>query len=173
MRSLAAVLVLAAIVVSAVASSAVAEESWRRLVRKEIHGLVPANRAGGVAVAILVGGRTLFFCDGLADLARDRPVTPDSLFNLASLRKVFEAILLAEAVDERRMALDDPVAKYIPEFVRGRDIRRITVGQLAIHTSGLLLPQDHPPWPTEHYTLASFFDALNDWQVEAGHEPGR
>ena len=173
MRSLAAVLVLAAIVVSVVASSAVAEESWRRLVRKEIHGLVPANRAGGVAVAILVDGRTLFFCDGLADLARSRPVTPDSLFNLASLRKVFEAILLAEAVDERRMALDDHVAKYVPELARGRDIRRINVGQLAIHTSGLLLPQDHPPWPTEHYTLASFFDALNDWQVEAGHEPGR
>jgi beta-lactamase class C len=173
MRSLAAVLVLAAIVVSVVASSAVAEESWRRLVRKEIHGLVPANRAGGVAVAILVDGRTLFFCDGLADLARGRPVTPDSLFNLASLRKVFEAILLAEAVDERRMALDDHVAKYVPELARGRDIRRINVGQLAIHTSGLLLPQDHPPWPTEHYTLASFFDALNDWQVEAGHEPGR
>ena len=85
----------------------------------------------------------------------------------------YKAILLAEAVDERRMALDDHVAKYVPELARGRDIRRINVGQLAIHTSGLLLPQDHPPWPTEHYTLASFFDALNDWQVEAGHEPGR
>jgi len=40
MRSLAAVLVLAAIVVSVVASSAVAEESWRRLVRKEIQLLL-------------------------------------------------------------------------------------------------------------------------------------
>ncbi|MGE0574964.1 MAG: serine hydrolase domain-containing protein [Reyranella sp.] len=154
-------------------SSAAAEEAWRRLVRKEIHDLVPANRAGGVAVAILVDGRTLFFCDGFADLARDRPVTPDSLFNLASLRKVFEAIVLAEAVEARRMAFDDPVAKYIPELGRGRDIRRVTVGQLAIHTSGLLLPPDQPPWPTEHYSLASFFGALNEWQADKGHEPGR
>jgi beta-lactamase class C len=120
MRSLAAVLVPAAIVVSVVASSAVAEESWRRLVRKKIHGLVPANRAGGVAVVILVDGRTLFFCDGLADLARGRPVTPDSLFNLASLRKVFEAILLAEAVDERRMERRQAMVRFIREVASSR-----------------------------------------------------
>jgi len=172
MRSLAIALAVAAMAAT-LASPAVSDGSWRGLVLNEIQGLLPANRAGGLAVAIVADGHTLFLNEGLADLAERRPVSEDSLFNIASLRKVFEAIVLVEAVDERRMALDDPVAKYVPELAEGRDVRRITVGQLAVHTSGLLLPQDHPPWPTEGYTLPSFLDTLKAWTPEPGHEPGR
>jgi beta-lactamase class C len=59
---------------------------------------------------------------------------------------VFEATLLAQAVRNGHLRLDDPVAKYVVELQQGGDIRQVTLGQLATHTSGLLLPQDHPPW---------------------------
>ncbi len=143
-----------------------------RIVGREIQPLLPENGAGGVAVAVRSGGRTLFFSYGFADLATRRPVTEDSLFNLASLRKVFEATLLAEAMRQGAVGFDDPVTRYLPELRDGGDIRKVTVGQLAVHTSGILLPQDHPPWPSEHYTLAGFLDRLRTWTAEPGHAPG-
>jgi len=97
----------------------------------------------------------------------------DSLFNLASLGKVFDATLLAGPVRRGEIQLDDRVAKYVTELQRNGDIRAITFGQLATHTSGLLLPQDHPPWPDEHYTLPSFIETLNGCHASEGHRPGR
>src|SRR5438309_2134625 len=173
MRTLALAILVTAIASSSFASYAHTEDLVRKIVREEILGLLPADGAGGIAVAVRIEGRLLFFDAGTADRAAGRPVTPDTAFNIASLRKPFEASLLALAVNEDTMALDEPVWKCVPELADGRDISRVTLGQLATHTSGLLLPQDHPPWPTEHYTLASFLETLNGWQAAAEHEPGR
>jgi beta-lactamase class C len=150
-----------------------AEESVRSIIRTEILTLVPADGAGGIAVAVCVDGQVLLLEGGFADQAERRPITSDSLFNVASLRKPFEAILLALAVQQGRMALGDPVSTYLPELSAGSDIRRVTIGQLATHTSGLLLPHDHPPWPTTRYTPSSFREALNAWNADAAHQPGR
>jgi len=154
-------------------SYAEAQESVRRIVRNEILSLLPADGAGGIAVAVRIDDRMLFLDGGFADLAERRPITPDSLFNIASLRKPFEATLLALAVHQGKMTLDHPVSNYVPELGASGDIRRITVGQLATHTSGLLLPQDHPPWPTTRYTLAGFLETLKAWKADAAHQPGR
>jgi beta-lactamase class C len=150
-----------------------AQEAVRRIVGDEILSLLPTDGAGGIAIAVHNDDRLLFFDGGFADLAQRRPTTCDSLFNIASLRKPFEATLLALAVQQGKMALDDPVAKYLPELAKGGDVRRVTVGQLATHTSGLLLAQDHPPWPTTHHTPASFFATLKGWKADAAHQPGR
>jgi CubicO group peptidase (beta-lactamase class C family) len=107
----------------------------------------------------------------LGDRAAQRPITADTLFNLASLRKVFETTLLAHAVRNGEMSLKDPAAKYVIELQAGGDIRRVTLGQLGSHSSGLLLPQDHPPWPDWGYTLPEFIRTLNGWQADK--EPGR
>ena len=171
MRTLA--IVVMAMASSFFASHADAQEAVRRIIRNEILALLPADSAGGIAIAVCVDGRPLFFHGGFADLAERRSITPDSLFNVASLRKPFEATLLALAVRQGKMALDDPVSTYLPELSTGGDIRRVTVGQLATHTSGLLLPHDHPPWPTTRYTPASFREALKAWNADAAHQPGR
>jgi beta-lactamase class C len=109
----------------------------------------------------------------MADQATKRPLTSDSLFNLASLGKVFDATLLALAVREGELSLDDPVDKYVTELRQGGDIRKVTLGQLATHTSGLLLPQDHPPWPTQGYTLPEFIRVLAAWKADKYHQPGK
>ena len=145
----------------------------QNLVSREIRELLPEGAVGGVAVAVRIDGRSLFFNYGYADAASKKPVTSDSLFNLASLRKPFEAIVLADAVLRGEIRLDDPVAHYVTELDSKADIGRVTVGQLATHTSGLLLPQDHPPWPAEGYTLAEFMHTLNVWRAGPGHEAGR
>jgi beta-lactamase class C len=173
MRTLALAIVATVMAGSSFASGAAAQESVRRIIQDEILALLPADGAGGIAVAVRVDGRLLFFEAGFADRSGQRPIKPDSLFNIASLRKPFETTLLALAVRRGRMALDDPVIRYVPELSKGGDIRRVTVGQLATHTSGLLLPQDHPPWPTTRYTLTGFLETLNRWKADAAHQPGR
>ena len=46
-------------------------------------------------------------------------------------------------------------------FPTGEGARRITLRQLATYTSGFVLPQDHPPWPVETFTLPAFITTLN------------
>jgi beta-lactamase class C len=148
------------------APAAGAERELERAVARHVRSIVPADGGGGVAVALRIGGRTLFFNYGWADRATKRPITTDALFNLASLRKVFETTLLAQAVHNGELRLDEPVAKYVTELAQESDIGRVTLGHLATHTSGLLLPQDHPPWPDWGYTLPEFIRTLNDWKAE-------
>ena len=152
---------------------AMSDGEVERIVAQDIKAIVPADGAGGVAVVVRIEGRTLFFNYGFADLAKKRPITSDSLFNLASVRKAFEAALLAEAVKRGELALDDPVAKYVTELQRGDYVRGITLGQLATHTSGLLLPTDHPPWPHYQYRFSDFMRVLNSWTPQHGEEPGK
>ena len=143
-----------------------ADWQLERIVTRHVRSIVPSDGVGGDAVALRIEGQTLFFNYGWADRANKRPVTTDTLFNLASLRKVFETTLLAQAVGNGELRLDDPVAKYVAELDRDGDIGRVTLGQLATHTSGLLLPQDHPPWPDWGYTLPEFIRTLNTWKAE-------
>jgi beta-lactamase class C len=159
-------LVAAALMALIASPSVAADRDAERIVTRQVASIVPPDGAGGVAVALRIEGRSLFFNYGWADRANKRPVTTDTLFNLASLRKVFEATLLAQAVRNGDVGLDDPVAKYVVELQQGGDIRQVTLGQLATHTSGLLLPQDHPPWPNWGYTLPEFIHTLNAWKAD-------
>jgi beta-lactamase class C len=144
----------------------------RSLIARDIDPMAAANGAGGVAVAVRMNGHTLFFNYGFADQVEKRPVTSDVLFNVGSVRKVFEATLVAEAVQRGELSLDDPVNTFVTEL-QGDYIRHVTIGELATHTSGLSLPTDHAPWPTQHYSLAGFYDALNAYTPHNGEAPGK
>src|SRR3954466_7034637 len=129
---------------------------------------------GGMAVALTIDGRTEFLNFGMADSARKQAMTSDALFNLASVGKVFTSALLAQAVKRGEVALDDPVAKYVTELQQGGDIRKVTLGQLASHTSGLhRVPQQYETWHRGQYSLPDFIRYLNAWQADDGHTPGK
>jgi beta-lactamase class C len=127
----------------------------------------------GAAVAIRINGRSLFFNFGFADRASGRPITSDSLFNLASVSKVFDVTLLSLAALQGEVRLDDPVTKHVVELESGGDIHQVTLGQLASFTSGFSLPQDNPPWPEAHYTLPEFLRHLRNWKIDENHERGK
>lgn len=88
---------------------------------------------------------------GSADIAADRPMRPDSVFWIASQSKPITAAALMMLVDNGKVKLDDPVARYLPEFreswlavERDQDhvlLKRpghpITVREVLSHTSGL------------------------------------
>ncbi|MDJ0839109.1 MAG: glycoside hydrolase family 3 N-terminal domain-containing protein [Acidobacteriota bacterium] len=64
-------------------------------------------------------------------------VTPDSIFDLASLTKVIATTsLVMKLYDKGVLKLDEPLAAYLPEFGRGGK-EQITVRQIMTHTAGL------------------------------------
>jgi uncharacterized protein YbbC (DUF1343 family)/CubicO group peptidase (beta-lactamase class C family) len=78
---------------------------------------------------------------------RREPMTLDTVFDLASLTKVVATTTAVMQLEERgQVRLNDPVAKYIPEFAQnGKD--EITVRELLTHYSGLSEGLDlDPPW---------------------------
>jgi CubicO group peptidase (beta-lactamase class C family) len=93
---------------------------------------------------------------GSADLAAKRPMTPDALFWIASMTKPMTAAAVMMLVDEGKVKLDDPVAKYLPEFkdlwvaverddahvLLKRPKRTVTVRDVLSHMSGM--PRNSP-----------------------------
>ncbi|QOZ73638.1 serine hydrolase [Bradyrhizobium arachidis] len=144
----------------------------RDIVAAELAPTATPDHPGGLAAALYAGRHVEFFTFGFADDATRRPVTPGTLFNLGSLRKPFEATLVALGTLRGELRLDNALPKYLPELT-GDYVRRVTVGQLAAHSSGLMLPTDHPPWPNESFTQAQFISMLNAWTPQAGEAPGR
>lgn len=157
------------------ANSAHAQVNIEQIVAQKIQPILPKNGSGGgVAVAVWMDGKTSFFNYGMAVDAQNRPVTADSIFNLGSVGKVFATTLLAQAVKQGELNLDDPVAKYVTELQRGGDIRRITLRQLASHSSGLPnRPQQYETWHRGRYTWPDFVRFLNSWKAGPNHEPGQ
>ena len=65
------------------------------------------------------------------------PATPDTIFDLASLTKVIATATLAmRAVDAGRIALNDPLIHWLPDW-RGADRENVTIRHLLTHSSGL------------------------------------
>jgi len=64
------------------------------------------------------------------------PMTLDTIFDLASLTKPFTATCVMRLVERGQVRLNDPVARYLPEFARSGK-QEITVRQLLTHFSGL------------------------------------
>lgn len=94
------------------------------------------------------------------------PATPDTVFDLASVSKLFTTLATAQQYERGTLRLDDPVARYVPEFgAAGK--RHITLRHLLTHTSGL-----PPELPLT--TPIDGEDPLEPlWREPPRHPPGR
>src|SRR4051812_35614992 len=93
----------------------------------------------GATFAIGLGDETVSAATGVLNLRTQAPATPESLFQIGSITKVWTAVLALQLVDEGLIELDGPVVKYLPEFrVADEEVTRtVTVRQLLTHTSGI------------------------------------
>ena len=89
----------------------------------------------GLAIAVVCRGTVVFEgAYGTADAATGEPLTPDSVFRLASITKTVTGAMLLKLADEGRLTLDDPLAAYLPDFPGAHEV---TLRHLVTHTSGL------------------------------------
>ncbi len=72
---------------------------------------------------------------GSANYELDVPNTPESIFRIGSITKIFTALSILQLEEKGRLSVDDKVAKYIPEVPE--PWRAITIHQLLTHTSGI------------------------------------
>jgi CubicO group peptidase (beta-lactamase class C family) len=131
----------------------------------------------GVAVGI-VQGTTVSFCMYGVERKAGSPVTPDTLFELASVTKVFTSALLGQAVVENRRALSDSMAQYLPGFTFNPAAQKVTLLELATFTAGLPdmppgLPKSYTQWGLSNYTLADLEENLSAWTPPALPAPYR
>lgn len=71
---------------------------------------------GLVALALDKGGTVFEYAYGTQDLAGAKRMRADTIFRIASMTKPVAATAIMMLVEEGKLSLDDPVAKYIPEF---------------------------------------------------------
>jgi len=90
----------------------------------------------GCALGVFRDGRIIYERGyGMADLNQGIAITPHTVFYIASTSKQFTAFATALLVERGRIALSDPVRKYVPELPAWGD--SITVDELVHHTSGV------------------------------------
>jgi CubicO group peptidase (beta-lactamase class C family) len=103
---------------------------------------IAKNEIAGAVTMVVTKDRVLHLeTTGLADVASKRPMTPDTVFWIASMTKPVTGVALLMLQDEGKLSVTDPVAKYLPEFANlktpsGKPAN-LTITQLATHTSGL------------------------------------
>jgi CubicO group peptidase (beta-lactamase class C family) len=92
--------------------------------------------APGCAVAVSQRGKVVVNrAYGSADLERDVPLSPNSIFDIGSVRKQFVAAAVLLLVEDGRISLSDDIRKYFPELPDYG--QKITVDHLLTHTSGI------------------------------------
>jgi D-alanyl-D-alanine carboxypeptidase len=99
-------------------------------------------RTPGATVLVDVPGQgTWLTAMGVGDLRTGAPMRVEDRMRIASVTKTFTATVVLQLVDEGRVGLDDPVAKYVPDVPNGT---AITVRDLLDHRSGLYNYTDDP-----------------------------
>lgn len=110
----------------------------------------------GVAVAIVKDGRVVVSKGyGVRELGHPAPVTPQSLFRIASNTKAFTTAALAMLVDEGKLGWDDRVIDHMPAFQMWDPYvtREMTIRDLLTHRSGLGLGAgDLMFWPATDFS---------------------
>lgn len=90
----------------------------------------------GAAVIVVRHGNVLFEKGyGLADVARREPITPHTVFDIASVSKPFTAMAILMLVEQGKLHFTDSLGAFFPEF--SVEAREITVRQMLSHMSGL------------------------------------
>lgn len=118
----------------------------------------------GLIVGVTHNGEHRFYQAGVASTADHRSVTPDTLFELGSISKIFNVTLAALVEERGELSLDAQVSDYL-RSLQGSAAGALTLMDLATHHSGGLPLQV----PEDARTVEQFIAWLRGWQPP---EPG-
>jgi CubicO group peptidase (beta-lactamase class C family) len=181
------------------AASPVAAQAARASIGREANGFsaerlarvdrllqqsVDSNRIGGAVALVLRDGQVAYQKSvGWIDREAHRPMTADAIFRIASQSKAITSTAVLVLVEEGRIALSDPVSRFIPAYAQttvasradsGRTIvparRQITIQDLLTHTAGISYGGER--WVADQYAAKGLGPAAgNGWYTADKTEP--
>jgi D-alanyl-D-alanine carboxypeptidase len=98
--------------------------------------LAKRDEFSGVVLVARKGKVLLQKAWGLANRETGTPVTLDTRFRLGSMNKMFTAVATLQLVEAGKLALDDPIGKYLPDYPNKDVASKVTVRHLLTHTGG-------------------------------------
>lgn len=124
---------------------------------------VDDRTVAGVVTMVLHAGKAVEFdAEGMADVEGGRPMKKDTIFQIMSMTKPFTGVAIMMLAEEGKLALRDPLERYLPEFHglrvsttagpdsarSGAPLRLVTIRDLMTHTAGIfdLPPADIPDY---------------------------
>ncbi len=121
------------------------------------------NNLPGAAVDVYYNGHEYQYLYGYANESKQTPVTRDTLFDLASVTKIFTTTLLATEVKVGKVKLTDPIVKYLPDLsaTKGLPIDNVTLLNLATHTASF--PRTVEEFDVDKDDEAGLMQSLKAW----------
>ncbi|MFZ0589540.1 MAG: serine hydrolase domain-containing protein [Bryobacteraceae bacterium] len=161
-----------------------------------VQQIVDSGQLAGAATLVWKNGAALTTCFGWRDIEHKEPVERDTIFRIASMTKPITSVAALMLVDEGRIALNDPIVRFAPEFSQMRVLRSpdgplnetgpaerlITFEDLLTHGAGLTYADFHRGPISQAYREALGGDidseiTPDDWiarlsQLPLIHQPG-
>lgn len=107
--------------------------------QSRLDNLITRHRVPGASVAVLAGGETVAAAAGVLNLSTGAKATPEAVFQIGSISKVYTATVVMQLVEEGLLDLDAPVVEALPELeLADPDVTKtVTMRHLLTHTSGI------------------------------------
>jgi len=137
-----------------------------------IEQVMAAQEIPGLAIGVVLKGKIIFARGfGVKNLDTGEPITPESLFHMASISKTFVATAVMQLVEKGMVSLDDTIVKHIPYFkLADERYKKITVQQMLSHVSGMPDVEDYE-WSDPQYddgALELYVRSLADLELISG-----
>lgn len=109
-------------------------------VKKEIDARIANGDNPSIAVAVYKNGSTDYYVKGFQNLENKVPATTSTIYEIGSVTKTFNAVLLAKMIEEGKTSLDTPITTIFPDSLKLTDPKGTSINfkHLATHTSGLI-----------------------------------
>ena len=118
-----------------------------------------ADKAG-LSIGIIKDGKTNFYHYGEMDKVTHQQPDNQTFYEIGSVTKTFTGVLLAKAILDKKLSLEDDIRKYLPEGYPNLQFKNqpILIKHLASHTSRL------PSFPVDDITSKKDYDAQNPYK---------
>lgn len=118
------------------------------------HDQLTTHNAKGVVIGVVTPEGESFYSYGFKDVEKAEPMTPDTLFQIGSVTKIFTSSLLLRLDQKKILSVKDPIKNLFPETFHpvSKQLGNLTFESLSSHSSGL---------PSEHQSLAMMGNAMS------------
>jgi CubicO group peptidase (beta-lactamase class C family) len=147
--------------------TAFGQSSKAREIDDYVKPFAAANQFWGVVLAAQDGKIIYEQAFGLANADFKIPNQTNTRFGIASITKPMTGVILTRLIEEKKIAAEDKLSKYIPDFPNGE---KITIQMLRSHRSGILHRVMKPEEESLAYTSAEFVEKVK--QAKLAFEPG-